>query len=256
MDTRDEVVDEQFREVKKKADADRKLHEEDRGRIAELEKMLAIKSKPTYTPGDRALESFDRQRDLRVLRVNSAEPVRKDAALSTLKDWLADANIGEEEYAFSGPGLGKFFSITFLAEGAGLAAERCDAAFKELREEINGKWVWKNFEAETPSAKKVRLLVSEDKSPKQAKEEMSSKRLWKVIQAVHPDKEVVWTGKDNAVSVDCVPVATVVAKNKKDAAQILWKYNGVHSQKIQKEEIIKKYERSFNASFASVQWEL
>ena len=101
--------------------------------------------------------AFDRELDHTIFKINAEAPVSKVAVLDSIKSWIAEGAIAENEFEVQGRDLGKYFNVQLLGDSAELRVNK-------LRELLrNDEGVWKRFNCKDPVGKTVELFVGLDK---------------------------------------------------------------------------------------------
>ena len=85
-------------------------------------------------------EDFDKQPDLTLIRFNTSELVARSAVLDSIKPWLSDAGLQDDQWEMIGDpsGIFRFFPIRFAGPG-GLAARRARKCL-QVRRQPDGTW--------------------------------------------------------------------------------------------------------------------
>ena len=143
------------------------------------------------------------------MEISSGELVTLAAVQDAIGDWLASAELREEDWQLRGPkGVARNFSLAFTGAPA-VALRKQNKAFAALRK--GGAWL--EIFAEVPSKRQIKLYIDPDTNNKRKSLERVGKMLYDVVQ------EEVYTALDTnlvrnvgMVCVDWLPLVRVEAK--------------------------------------------
>ena len=131
------------------------------------------------------------------------------AVQDVIADWLAAAELGEEDWQLRGPkGVARNFSLAFTGTPP-IALRKQSKTFAALRK--GGAWL--EIFAEAPSKRQIKLYINPDKNNKQKSLGRVGKMLYDVVQDevdTAPDTNLV--RNVGMVCVDWLPLVRVEAK--------------------------------------------
>ena len=225
--------------------------------LEQLQAALAVAESASAGAASQAArdDSWEREPDLTILRVNAAENIAHAAVLSAIESWLDEADIKQEMWELSGDpnGIARNFSIRFIGAPV-LAARRARKALA-ARRTADGAWK-PNPKVRSPLGRQLELYVSPDKSPKQLKTEQGSRKLFRAFKAIHPQKNVHHDKRSGQVSVDWVPCAKLVANSStENPYTVQWNLTAVQQSQIDKQGIMDSF-NSHGEGQTNVQWQI
>jgi hypothetical protein len=202
--------------------------------IQKLQRGLCVaESAPAEVRTALALEAFEREPIGAMLRISATSLASRAAVLEACTGWLADAGVPVGEFTIAGAELGKTWRIEF--KGAdGLGTRRARKAQQMLRRE-DGSWL--DPHANGPDGR-VRLYISEDKSPKQVRTELLGKKLLSAVQLVHPGKPAKLLRRTGAVTVAWKAGCKVCVDGPEEPAIIMWNYAATAALDMDRDAIV------------------
>jgi hypothetical protein len=188
--------------------------------------------------------SFHRDIDATIIRINLAELVSKVDVHNATKSWLD--GVAANGWEITGDEVGKKFTIAFRGQN-GLASSRCSKALGFLRKS-DGSWT--RFKVGHNE-----LYLSPDKNPAQQKTEMQVKRLKKAFCAATgaPPAKIFASRRDGFISIDFVPIAKVFVSQHADTV-IRWNMEAITARNVNKEAVVAKFLET--AASSQVEWNL
>ena len=151
-------------------------------------------------------DSWEREPDLSVLKLNSSGLVAKSSVAEAIAGWLEEASCEGEKAKLEGPNLGNNFVLQFSGCSV-LAARRSKKAHSLLRD-AGGQW--RELKVQAPSGESIDLYVGIDKKPKQLQTERAGNRLLKHLEAKHSGQDFGLVRREGMVTWKWQPLARVV----------------------------------------------
>jgi len=199
-------------------------------------------------------DEFDRDPDPTIIRLNAAESVAHESVKTAVSEWIALADIVDDQWELQGDPRGISRNFVIKLRGApGLAARRVKKCLG-LRRNADGSWR-PNMKVTSPLGREIEVYVSPDKSPKQLRTEQGGRRLLKAFRAVHPNKATHLDKRSGMVSVEWKPCARVTPNAEPNSYVVMWNHSVVTQTQVQKAQIMDVF-NSETGNVAGVQWEI
>ena len=220
---------------------------------AAMEKMhVSLATAESLVPPKNVVadDEFNREIDLGVFRIGAASMVDKPSVREAIQPWLDTVGVPLEQLELIGPNMGKNYSLRFLGAD-GLAARRAKNTHTHtLLRAADGSW--KEYHAVGPHDSRVRLYISQDKTPRQHRIEMAAKRLHRAVQQVVQGKTAHLLRRDGAVSIGWKPVAKIQVVSA-DETIVLWNEAVVQELRVDKAAILAIFNAE-SGSTAGITW--
>ena len=210
--------------------------------IKRLTEALALaESATTSAEVTRAFadESFDRLPGLSVIRFNTSELVSHSSILESIKPFMGEADLSENQWDLLGAPLGiSRNSIVRFTGSEAIAARRAKTCF-QLRRLPDGSWR-SNPKVTSPMNREIDVYISPDKSPKQLRTELGGRRLRKAFRAAHPNGACHLDKRTGQVSVQWKPCARLAPQpsSASDAPDVIqWNAAAVSELQVSEPQI-------------------